>query len=489
MMTESSNAALQGEKGSPISLRAVSGFALFGLIVAWAYYARLLSFGSAGLFAPVPHGLTFNSMLTHLLHGRFDVDPDTIGDEGFLKDGLVYTYFGVLPALLRLPLLLSADFAALDLTRLSCIAAVTAMSGCKLASLLTVWRARTNHERSALLVLLAAAILFGGAEIQFLRALIYQEVILWAGALAAAFVYGVLRGCYGTRGFTPGLLAALALTTGLCLLTRVSTGLGLYAAFALLWLQVAWHSWCLAGPGWARFAALRPLLMPALTAVGFLALTGFVNYERWGDALMFADWRYYLWPVQHATDRLQGPLAQYGNFHVIRLGYGLIYYFFPIWVLRTADGSLLWSEFQRRTIGGVELPPASFLLSDPLIFGLAAFALVQLLRRRDRLDRGFVVPVLAGLFVPIVLMLTFCGMTFRYRMEFYPFFELCAFVGFGMLLDWRGKLPMLPFAVACLVGVIASHGFLMVYILTPFGDASTMMRGMDVITFYRSWFQ
>src|SRR5258708_9639098 len=151
-MTESSNAALQGEKGSPISLRAVSGFALFGLIVAWAYYARLLSFGSAGLFAPVPHGLTFNSMLTHLLHGRFDVDPDSIGDEGFLKDGLVYTYFGVMPALFRLPFLLLPDFAALDLTRLSCIAAVTAMAGSKLASRFPVVRARTNPEPPALRV-------------------------------------------------------------------------------------------------------------------------------------------------------------------------------------------------------------------------------------------------------------------------------------------------------------------------------------------------
>jgi hypothetical protein len=472
----------------PISVRAGYAAALFCLVPACAYYAALLSAGSPGLFSPVPHGLTFNSMLLHLLHGSFDVDPQTIGDEGFLKDGLVYTYFGVLPALLRLPFLLSADFAALDLTRLSCIAAVTVMGGCKLASLLTVWRARANRERSSLLMLLAAAVLFGGAEIQFLRALIYQEVLLWAGALAAAFVYCVLRGCYRARGFTPGLLAALALLAGLCLLTRVPTGLGLYAALALLWLRLAWRGWRQAGPGRARVAALTPLVTPVVIAAGFVALTGLVNYARWGDPLLFADWRYYLWPLQHAPERLEG-LAQYGAFNLIRLGYGLAYYFLPLWVLHTGDGSLLWSEFQHRTIYAVELPPASFLLSDPLTLGLAGFAVVQLLRRRDPLDRGLVLPVLAGLFVPIALMLTFSGMTFRYRMEFYPFFELCAFVGFGMLLARRGRLPMLPFAVACLIGIVASHGFWTLYMLTPFGDASTVMGGRDVVSFYRSWFQ
>ena len=38
----------------------------------------------------------------------------------------------------------------------------------------------------------------------------------------------------------------------------------------------------------------------------------------------------------------------------------------------------LWSAFQHRTIYSVELPPASFFLSDPLLVGLAVFALVQL---------------------------------------------------------------------------------------------------------------
>jgi hypothetical protein len=42
---------------------------------------------------------TFNSMLAHLMQGRFDVDPQIVGwEEGFLRNGLTYSYFGIWPA-------------------------------------------------------------------------------------------------------------------------------------------------------------------------------------------------------------------------------------------------------------------------------------------------------------------------------------------------------------------------------------------------------
>src|SRR5205809_684359 len=83
---------------------------LICLMPAAAYYAFLLSLGFPGFFAPSQRGLTFNSMLLHLLDGSFDVDPETIGDEGVLRGGRVYAYFGIVPALLRLPLLAFAGF-------------------------------------------------------------------------------------------------------------------------------------------------------------------------------------------------------------------------------------------------------------------------------------------------------------------------------------------------------------------------------------------
>src|SRR5205814_5639334 len=268
-----------------------------------------------------------------------------------------------------------------------------------------------------------------------------------------------------------------------------STALGLYVAFGLLWLYLAWTRLRKPAPGQSRIASLAPLVAPALILAAFAGAAGFINFERWGNPFSFADQYAYLWPILHnASDRLL-RYEQYGNFNPIRIGYALIYYFFPVWVLRGTDGDLLWGEFQRWTIDSVELPPSSFLVSDPLVLGLAVFALSQLLRRRNAINHGTIVPVLIGLLVPILLILTLSSMTFRYRMEFYPFFEFCAFLGFGLLLSRQTRPPILLLAAATVIGVIASHAAWMLYILTPFGPANEVMGNMDVVSFYRSWFR
>jgi hypothetical protein len=69
--------------------------------------------------------MAFNSMLEHLRRGEFDVDPAAIGFEGVVRNGKTYTYFGIFPALLRLPLLLTGALTRLDVTRLYCALAAT----------------------------------------------------------------------------------------------------------------------------------------------------------------------------------------------------------------------------------------------------------------------------------------------------------------------------------------------------------------------------
>jgi hypothetical protein len=475
-----------GKAGRRLHANAIALIALLCLIPAGLYYAMLLGFGSAHFLAPVPHGLTFNSMLLHLLHGTFDVDPQAIGDEGSLRNGLIYTYFGVVLALLRLPLLWTTDFATTDFTRLSCLAAVSVMALFKVASALTVWRANPVRERTILLTFLTIAILIGGPQIQFLRASIYQEVMTWAAAFGAAFVYVVLRGYYSPQGFTAGRLATLAAIAGLCLLTRASTGLGLYLAFGLLCLALVWRG--LATERGGRVKMLARLAAPALIAAAFVVVAGIVNYGRWGSPLLFTDPQTHLWAMLHAPDRLRRG-QEYGAFNIVRLGYALAYYFVPVWVLRDSDGELLWSAFQHRTIDSVELPPSSFFASDPLILALAVFALVQLVRHRHVIDRMVAVPVLAGLAVPIALILTFISMTFRYRMEFYPFLDLCGFLGFGVLLSRTQRPPARSFVAAALFGVVASHALWVLYMLSPFGSADELMRGMDIASYYASWFR
>jgi len=482
MLTQASGNAANDPRGCAMTPWTIVALCL---VPAAACYAGLIwatSDGTdpgAGLFRPALLGLTFNSMLLHLLHGSFDVDPQAISLEGQVHNGLTYTYFGILPALLRLPLLLMRDFATTDYTRLSCLVADSVMGACNLASVLTVWRAVGRPEHRPLLLVMAFAVLFGGAQIQFLLPSLYQEVTLWATALAAIFVYLVVRGYYSERGFSLSLLAGLATVAGLCLLTRVSTALGLYIALGLLIAHRLWREYRDAGA--FRIAMLRPYVAAAAILGVFIVFAGIVNYGRWGNPLAFTGNGTWL-----SWDRSR--INRYGVFNIIRLGYALAYYFVPVWVIHTADGSLLWEAFRQRTIDSVELPPSSFFISDPLIIGLMVFALVQLVRHRAVINRAVAVPVLAGLFVPVGLILTFIDMAFRYRLEFYPFFDLCAFLGFGVLVSRQKRPPLILSALAAMVGVVASQGLWILYVLVGYGGASDRLGGMDVISFYRSFF-
>jgi len=461
--------------------------ALLLLPPAVCYYAFLLTgAGGSGLFAPVTYGLTFNSMLLHLLQGRFDVDPAAIGYEGFVRDGAVYAYFGMFPALFRALFLPLSNFATTDFTRLSCLVADGLMALFKVLSALLVWRKADAPGRTTLLSLVLVVILVSGPQIQFLRPSIYEEILLWADAFAAAFVFLILRGWAREEGFTAATMAALAIIAGLCLLTRVTTALGLYLALGFVLL---WHGWQEIRK--ARISRqspnLRPLLFPLLILLAFAAATASINKQRWGNPLVFVDLDRTLMRVVNANRSM--PLHDYGEFNPVRLGYGLLYYFVPVWVLRDDSGQLLWSGFVRRAIDTVELPPSSFLVSDPLLLGVALYGVVRLVRGNAIPRRAPIVLAAVGLLVPIILMLIAIVMAFRYRMEFYPLFELCAFVGLWLLLTAPSRRFEPVVGGAALASIFAAHFFWLLYMLSPFGSADERMGQSSIVGFYGSLLQ
>src|SRR5687768_6739197 len=157
-------------------------------------------------------GFAFNSMLLHLLRGEVDVDPVAIKWEAMITgDGKTYAYFGILPALVRLPLLPFFDLSTTDVSALTCLAAVTLAVAAKLDTLRAI-AARVPDAGARRPALIAAAVLFalGGAQIQFLRVSVYQEAMLWAGALAAVFVNVAVRGLLLGTPFSTARLVALA---------------------------------------------------------------------------------------------------------------------------------------------------------------------------------------------------------------------------------------------------------------------------------------
>lgn len=370
---------------------------------------------------PGPFSRTFNSMLEHLLHGRFDVDPAIVGKEGFARGGHVYAYWGVLPAILRLPVTVLPEWRQLDFTIPYCTVAVLWMAAVKLWTVRFVLRQRATVPRP-LARAMYLVVALSGAQICFLRFSLYQEVCLWAGLCGAVFVAAAIVARHRGLGRRERLVLALAASAAL--LTRVSTGIGLIAAFGLLLCIAA----IVDHASWR--AHLRASVVPLLVLAAAGLATAWINEARWGNPLTFADYQYYLFNRQY-PDRL-ARTAAYGLFNLARIPFGLVYYFVPVWVLHGGDGQLLFDATRLRLIDSAELPPSSFLLTDPLLLLLGGVGLIGWLRRRQP---GGVqgAAVAAGLCIPPLLMLSAISMCFRYRMDFYPLIEFLAFSGLAMV--------------------------------------------------------
>jgi hypothetical protein len=411
-------------------------------------------------------GLAFNSMAEHFLAGRFDVDPDAIGAEGFDIGDRTVSYFGIFCALLRLPLVLLPGLAKTDVTWWSCLVAVWIATWFQVRTILLIWTPASPARQSWLAATLLISVILGGQHIQFLRPTIYQEPIDWASAQAMAFIWLATRGLTGEKGFNRSTVCLMAVCAGLALLTRVSFGIGLYAALGLFLL--------------AR-VPFRARIGPAAILFVFAAMTGTVNMGRWGNPLTFADFSYFDISLDVAPERL-GHLAAYGTFNPARIWLGLSYYFAPIWIWVRSDGHVLFAESQATLMDAMELPPGSFFLTDPLLLGLAV---VGALAVRDRGRAA----LLLGLCLPPILMLCAISMAHRYRMEFYPLVFLAALFGVAAS-SGRDATARFRTAVIASVatGVIASHAMALVSARSPLGPGEFYLERYGLIgTYTRPW--
>ena len=443
---------------------------ILSLLVLLYYLLEISDAGTALARPGAPLGLTFNSMLDHLWRGRFDVDPNVVGLEGFTRGGRVYAYWGPFPALLRLPLIVSARWREIDITLWSCWIAVGVALALKLRTLQIVGRLAPDVP-AWLLRYTAIALIFSGAQICFLRPLLYQEVCLWAGVFAALFVMAGVRG--SLRGFAGGHdLQQMALAFGGCMLTRVSIAIGLLVALLSVMLVLLLRR---------RAADDKPaqanLAVPLLIAALFIGMAAFVNYQRFGDVTKFADYSIYNYNTAF-PDRLVRTAA-YGLFNLARVPFGVVYYFFPVWVLQGSDHQLLLGTMRDHLIDAAELPPASFLLTDAFLLALGLCAVREMVRRRSLAGgRGLALALVGGLAIPALLMLTAISMCFRYRTDFYPLFEFLAFAGIATY-GASSKVPRWASRRVLLwllsISIVASHVSMALYRLSDLGPGQRFL--------------
>jgi hypothetical protein len=221
----------------------------------------------------------------------------------------------------------------------------------------------------------------------------------------------------------------------------------------------------------------RTWLVPICILSVFVVMAGIVNQGRWGDPFTFADFSRFDLSQDAEPGRL-GRLAAWGTFHPARIWLGLCYYFLPIWIWIRSDGHVLFAEAQATLMDAMELPPGSFLLTDPLLIGLAVAGVAAI---RDRVRAA----LLLGLCAPPVLMLCAISMAHRYRIEFYPLLFLSALFGVAAASS-RGTTRRFRVAVisSVVVGVIASHGMAILYARSPWGSGEFYLERYGLIATY-----
>ena len=433
------------------------------LVVAFLYYWPLLTHGNFNLFHKTWMGLAFNSMLLHLADGRFDVDPDAILFEGFVRDGKTYSYYGVFFALLRAPLLILSGLREVNFTLVSCLVADLIVVYCQARLVMKLFAIHAGPRADALFLPLLAVAVLAGPQVYMLRPSIYQEVSYWALALSYVFVFVLLDTLLLGRPATVGRFLILALLAGLALLARVSTGIGLYAA-TIVALAVL--------PRAPNVRTAR-LAIPMVVLAVFAGATLYVNFMRWGDPLVFMDPHR---DISYEESSNPGAIARidtYGTFNFVRLGYGLLYYFVPLWMAHGDDGNLLFHAFRTRTIDMVELPPASFFITDPLPIVFALWMLVRLIGRWTATAMPLTLSLLAFcLAIPGGGMLLYMAYAVRYRVDFYPAILFLGLLGVHAYLAEKPKPVERPGAWAwplAGVGILVAPVLLLLYYASPFG--------------------
>jgi hypothetical protein len=154
--------------------------------------------GSVNVLRAVPYAYFYDLQARGMFHGHLWLPNGKMGIEAFVHDGHDYTYFGLFPSIIRMPILLVTNRLDGQMTAPSLLLAWLLTS---VASALMIWRLRflirgnamvSRSEAVAYGTLMAA--IMGGSVVLFLGAtpFVYSEDFAWSIPLTVGSLFALL---------------------------------------------------------------------------------------------------------------------------------------------------------------------------------------------------------------------------------------------------------------------------------------------------------
>ncbi len=365
-----------------------------------------------------------------MFHGHLWVANGALGGEAFVHAGRQYTYFGLLPSLLRMPILALTHSVDGRLTALSMLVAWLLTA---LFTSMLVWRVRLvvrgaapmgRMEAASYSVLVAT--IMGGSVLVYLASnpFVFSEDLAWSVALAVGSLFallGVLERPSWSRVLACGALILAAN------LTRATTGYAcvIGAVLAAMWFALG------RGEDPNRRWSL-PILLAGLVPLAVACLISYAKFGIFFGLPTSEQVVFQTFGVGHVNN------GKYFGIHF--LPSTLVAYFQPGGLrLTSVFPFLTLPSGSARSVGGIVLyggdRTASVPSSMPLLFLASLWGAVSAFRPRPKGRSNVLWIVLLAAFAAGCTVMIFGWIFDRFIADFLPFLILGSAV--GMVDVWR----------------------------------------------------
>lgn len=446
----------------------IGGMAYFLILLdfSWSPGRRATGSGYASQF--------FDLQAQALRDGHLWLPKGSLGIEGFVVDGRTHMYFGLFPALLRVPVQLITNSYDGQLSLVSMAAAwvvlavMTTRMYWLIRDLLGTRRQITRVD--AVLAAVFLAVVTGGSVITFDASLpwVYHEVYLWAVATVVGSLYWLLRAVVAPRPSTFVWLTVFAVAAAL---TRMTGGLAVCIGV------LAAGAWVLLG----RVHRHRRRDGIWLVAAGLLPLaaSSTINFLRFRHLFMF-PLQDQVWTQVNEHRRM---VLAANNDSLVGLQFfasSFINYFRP-------DGVRFVSYFPWITLPGdpargygAELDQSyrtgSLPGFMPLLLVLTVIGLLAIIRlRADHRLRAVQLVATSALLVCAGVM-AYGYLAYRYTSEFMPVLIVGGAIGTHTVAGWVARRERLIRIVVPAAALLAAYSIL-ANVATGYAVAASTYRG------------